>query len=145
MVVTAIAAWVAGRVARRQAEAARRIEREVIFNEKILANMPSGIALIDPESRHFLQANQSFVEMARRFGELPEGRDIYEAIYDEVKIAPGEAIERVLAFGAPYQFVEDAFTDRDGLTRFVNVNLLRLQTSGQTVQGVLYLVEAKTR
>ena len=145
IVVTAVAAWLAGRVARRQAEATRRIEREVIFNEKILANMPSGIALIDPESRHFLQANQAFVEMAKRFGELPEGRDIYEAIYDEVKIAPGEAIERVLAFGAPYQLVEHAFVDRDGMTRFVNVNLLRLQTSEQTIQGVLYLVEDKTR
>ena len=145
IVVTALAAWLAGRVARRQAEASRRIEREVIFNEKILANMPSGIALVDPESRHFLQANQAFVDMARRFGELPEGRDIYEAIYDEVKIAPGEAIERVLAFGAPYQLVEHAFVDRDGMTRFVNVNLLRLQTSEQRIQGVLYLVEDKTR
>src|SRR6266404_923868 len=145
IVVTAIAAWLAGRVARRQAEASRRIEREVIFNEKILANMPSGIALIDPESRHFLQANQAFIDMAKRFGDLPEGRDIYEAIYDEVKIAPGEAIERVLAFGAPYQLVEHAFVDRDGRTRFVNVNLLRLQTSEETVQGVLYLVEDKTR
>jgi signal transduction histidine kinase/CheY-like chemotaxis protein len=145
IVVTAVAAWLAGRVARRQAEASRRIEREVIFNEKILANMPSGIALVDPESRHFLQANQTFVEMAKRFGKLPEGRDIYEATFDEVKIVPGEAIERVLAFGAPYQLVEHAFTDRDGLARFVNVNLLRLQTSEQTVQGVLYLVEDKTR
>jgi signal transduction histidine kinase/ActR/RegA family two-component response regulator len=145
IVVTALAAWLAGRVARRQAEAARQIEREVIFNEKILANMPSGIALMDPDSRHFLQANQAFTDMAKRFGELPEGRDIYEAIYDEVKIAPGEAIERVLAFGAPYQLVEHAFVDRDGMTRFVNVNLLRLQTSEQTIQGVLYLVEDKTR
>ena len=145
IVVTAVAAWLAGRVARRQAEAARRIEREVIFNEKILANMPSGIALIDPESRHFLQANQAFIDMAKRFGELPEGRDIYDAGYDEVKIAPGEAIERVLAFGAPYQLVEHAFVDRDGMARFVNVNLLRLQTSEQTIQGVLYLVEDKTR
>ena len=145
IVVTALAAWLAGRVARRQAEAARRIEREVIFNEKILANMPSGIALVDPESRHFLQANQAFVDMARRFGELPEGRDIYDAVYEEVKIAPAEAIERVLAFGAPYQLVEHAFMDRDGMRRFVNVNLLRLQTSEQTVQGVLYLVEDKTR
>ncbi|HSV62642.1 MAG TPA: ATP-binding protein [Chthoniobacterales bacterium] len=145
IVVTAVAAWLAGRVARRQAEASRRIEREVIFNEKILANMPSGIALVDPESRHFIQANQAFVDMARRFGELPDGRDIYEAIYDEVKIAPGEAIERVLAFGAPYQLVEHAFVDRDGMTRFVNVNLLRLQTSEQTIQGVLYLMEDKTR
>jgi signal transduction histidine kinase/CheY-like chemotaxis protein len=143
--ITALGAWFAGKVARRQAEASRRIEREVIFNEKILANMPSGIALVDPESRHFLQANQAFIDMARRFGELPEGRDIYEAIYDEVKIAPGEAIERVLAFGAPYQLVEHAFVDREGMTRFVNVNLLRLQTSEETVQGVLYLVEDKTR
>jgi signal transduction histidine kinase/CheY-like chemotaxis protein len=145
IVVTALVAWFTGRAARRQAEAARRIEREVIFNEKILANMPSGIALIDPESRHFLQANQAFTDMAKRFGELPGGRDIYEATYDEVKIAPGEAIERVLAFGAPYQLVEHAFVDREGMTRFVNVNLLRLQTSEQTIQGVLYLVEDKTR
>jgi signal transduction histidine kinase/CheY-like chemotaxis protein len=145
IVVTAVAAWLAGKVARRQAEAARRIEREVIFNEKILANMPSGIALIDPESRHFLQANQAFSDMAKRFGELPEEKDIYETSYEEVKIAPGEAIERVLNFGAPYQLVEQPFTDREGMTRFVNVNLLRLQGSEQTIQGVLYLVEDKTR
>ena len=145
IVVTAVAAWLAGKVARRQAEAARRIEREVIFNEKILANMPSGIALVDPESHHFLQANQAFADMAKRFGELPEEKDIYETGYEDVKIAPAEAIERVLNFGAPYQLVEQPFTDREGMTRFVNVNLLRLQGSEQTIQGVLYLVEDKTR
>ncbi|PZR76150.1 MAG: hypothetical protein DLM73_03375 [Chthoniobacterales bacterium] len=145
IVVTAIAAWFAGKVARRQAEASRRIEREVIFNEKILANMPSGIALVDPESRHFLQANQAFSDMAKRFGQLPDTKDIYESGYEEVKIAPGDAIERVLAFGAPFQLVEQPFTDREGMTRFVNVNLLRLQGSEQTIQGVLYLVEDKTR
>ena len=145
IVLTALAAWLAGRFARRQAEAARRIEREVIFSEKILANMPSGIALIDPESRHFLQANQAFEEMAKRFGELPEDQEIFDASYDAVKIAPAEAIEKVLAFGTPFQIVEQPFTDRSGMTRFVNVNLLRLQTSEQTIQGVLYLVEDKTR
>ena len=145
IVLTALAAWLAGKFARRQAEAARRIEREVIFNEKILANMPSGIALIDPETRHFLQANQAFEEMAKRFGELPDEQDIFDASYDAVKIAPAEAIEKVLAFGTPFQIVEQPFTDRSGMTRFVNVNLLRLQTSEQTIQGVLYLVEDKTR
>jgi signal transduction histidine kinase/CheY-like chemotaxis protein len=143
--VTAAMAAYAARVARRQAEASRRIEREVIFNEKILANMPSGIALVDPESHHFLQANHAFADMAKRFGELPEEKDIYETGYEEVKIAPAEAIERVLNFGAPYQLVEQPFTDREGMTRFVNVNLLRLQGSEQTIQGVLYLVEDKTR
>jgi signal transduction histidine kinase len=145
LVLTFVTALLAGRFSRRQTEAARRIEREVIFNEKILANMPSGIALVDPESRHFLQANQAFSEMAKRFGDLPEERDIHAARYDEVKIAPLEAIERVLNFGVPFQLVEEPFIDREGMTRFVNVNLLRLQGAEQRIQGVLYLVEDKTR
>jgi signal transduction histidine kinase/ActR/RegA family two-component response regulator len=145
IVLTAVGAWFAGKFTRRQAEAAQRIEREVIFNEKILANMPSGIALVDPDSRHFLQANQAFSDMAKRFGGLPQEKDIHDASYDEVKIAPVAAIEKVLAFGAPFQLVEQPFTDQNGMTRFVNVNLLRLQGSEQTIQGVLYLVEDKTR
>ena len=145
IVLTLIGAWLAGKFTRRQAEAARRIEREVVFNEKILANMPTGIALVDPDSRHFLQANQAFSEMAKRFGGLAPEKDIYDASYDEVKIAPVNAIEKVLAFGAPFQLVEQPFTDQGGMTRFVNVNLLRLQGSKQTIQGVLYLVEDKTR
>jgi signal transduction histidine kinase/CheY-like chemotaxis protein len=142
---TAIAAWLFGQFYRRQTEAARRIEREIIFNEKILANMPSGIALVDPGSHNFLQANEAFAQMARRFGQLPEAKDIHEATYDEVKIAPPEAIEKVLAFGAPFQLIEQPFTDLTGMTRFVNINLLRLQGAQQTIQGVLYLVEDKTR
>lgn len=142
---TALAAWLFGKFYRRQTEAARRIEREITFNEKILANMPSGIALVDPGSRNFLTANDAFAQMARRFGKLPEGRDINEATYDEVKIAPKEAIEKVLTFGAPFQLIEHPFTDVSGATRYVNVNLLRLQGAQQTIQGVLYLVEDKTR
>ena len=53
LVLTAVGAWLAGKFYRRQTEAARRLEREVIFNEKILANMPSGIALVDPDSPQF--------------------------------------------------------------------------------------------
>src|SRR6202165_859747 len=83
--------------------------------------------------------------MARRFGGLRRVRDISEASYDEVKIAPPEAIERVLAFGTPFQLVEQPFKGEGGMTHFVNVNLLRLQGSQQTIQGVLYLVEDKTR
>jgi signal transduction histidine kinase/CheY-like chemotaxis protein len=142
---TALAAWLFGKFYRRQTEAARRIEREITFNEKILANMPSGIALVDPGTHNFLTANDAFARMARRFGQLPETRDINEATYDEVKIAPKEAIEKVLNFGAPFQLIEHPFTDVTGATRYVNVNLLRLQGAQQTIQGVLYLVEDKTR
>lgn len=145
IVLTAVFAWLGSKFYRRQMEAARRIEREVMFSEKILANVPSGIALIDPVSRRFLQANDAFAQMAHRFGHLPPGRDIDEATYEEVKIAPEEALEKVLAFGTPFQSVEQPFKDRSGMTHFVNINLLRLQGAQQTVQGVLYLVEDKTR
>ena len=145
ILLTAVGAWLAGKFTRRQVEAQRRIEREVIFNEKILANMPSGIALVDPHSRNFLQANDAFERMAKQFGGLPDTKDVYDASYDEVQIAPADAIEKVLAFGAPFQLVEQPFTDLGGLTHFVNVNLLRLQGAEQRIQGVLYLVEDKTR
>jgi signal transduction histidine kinase/CheY-like chemotaxis protein len=145
MGLTAVFAWLGGIFYRRQTEAARRIEREVVFNEKILANMPIGIAFIDPASKKFLQANEAFAQMAERFGGLPPGRDMNEVTYDEVKIAPADAIERVLAFGTPFQLTEQPFKDGGGMTHFVNVSLLRLQGSHQTIQGVLYLAEEKTR
>jgi len=138
-------AWIGGKLYRRQTESARRLEREVIFNEKILANMPSGIAFVDPNSRRFLQANEAFAKMARRLGNFPAGHDITQATYNEVSLAPAGAIERVLSFGTPFQSIEQPLKDAKGTTHFVNINLLRLQGSKQTVQGVLYLVEDKTR
>src|SRR5438067_1429764 len=145
LVGTAVGAWGASKLYRRQIEATRRIEREVVFNEKILANVPSGIALVDPVSRRFLQANEAFAQMAQRFGDSSPGRDIIEATYGDVKIAPPEAIEKVLSFGTPFQLVEQPFKDKTGVTHFVNISLLRLQGSQQTIQGVLYLLEDKTR
>ncbi len=140
-----IFAWFGGKFYQRQSEAARRIEREVIFNEKILANMPIGIAFVDPGSRKFLQANEAFTQMAQRFGGLPARREVIGSTNDQVKIAPPDAIERVLSFGTPFQLIEQPFQDEGGMTHFVNVTLLRLQAADQTIQGVLYFVEDKTR
>jgi signal transduction histidine kinase/CheY-like chemotaxis protein len=145
MLLTAMFAWLGGIFYRRQTEAARRIEREVIFNEKILANMPVGIAFVDPISRKFSQANEAFTQMAQRFGALPSRREITDATYNDVKIAPADAIERVLSFGTPFQLIEQPFQDEGGNSHFVNVTLLRLQGADQTIQGVLYFVEDKTR
>ena len=138
-------AWFGGRFYRRQTEAARRIEREIIFNEKILANMPVGIAFVDPADQRFLQANEAFSQMAQRLGGLPPRGDVIGASYADVKIAPPDAIDRVLSFGTPFQLIEQPFQDEGGMTHFVNVTLLRLQAADQTIQGVLYLVEDKTR
>ena len=145
IVLTAVFAWMGSAYYQRQLEAKQRLEREVIFNEKMLANMPSGIAFIDPASRRFLHANHAFAQMAERFGDMPAGHDITETTYDDVKIAPPGAIERVLTFGTPFQLIEHPLKDKTGMTHFLNINLLRLQGWQETIQGVLYLVEDKTR
>ena len=145
LLATAAAAWLAGKLYKRHAESARRLEREVTFNEKILANMPSGIAFVDPATRRFVQANEAFAQMAKRFGGFPARREIADASYAEVRIAPAEAIEGVLQFGTPFQLIEHPFTDAGGMTHYVNITLLRLQGSHSTVQGVLYLVDDRTR
>src|SRR6266581_4299362 len=145
VVLTAVFAWLGSGFYQRQIESTQRVEREVIFNEKILANMPSGIAFVDPRSRRFLQANDAFAHMAQRFGDLPQSDDITEATYDDVKIAPAGAIEKVLSFGTPFQLIEHPLKDKTGMTHFLDINLLRLQGSHDTTQGVLYLVEDKTR
>src|SRR5439155_9379046 len=138
VVLTAVFTWLGTRFYQRQIESTRRIEREVVFNEKILANMPSGIAFIDPKSRRFLQANDAFARMAQRFGDIPAGQDVTEATFDDVKIAPSEAIERVLSFGTPFQLVEQPLKDKTGMTHCLDINLVRLQGSHETTQGVLY-------
>ncbi|PYJ17714.1 MAG: hypothetical protein DME94_02930 [Verrucomicrobia bacterium] len=143
--LTAVFAWLGNRFNQRQIESTQRLEREVIFNEKMLANMPSGIAFVDPTSRRFLHVNDAFARMAERFGDVPAGRDIMEIPCDDVKIAPQGAIERVLTFGTPFHLTEYPLKDKTGVTHFLNINLLRLQGAQETVQGVLYLVEDKTR
>jgi signal transduction histidine kinase len=143
--LTAVFAWLGSRFYQRQMESKQRLEREVIFNEKMLANMPSGIAFVDPTSRRFLHANDAFARMAERFGDVPADRDITEITCDDVKIAPSGAIERVLTFGTPFHLTEHPLKDKTGVTHFLDVNLLRLQGAHETIQGVLYLVEDKTR
>src|SRR2546430_14011822 len=115
---TLVAAILAGKFYRRQAGAARRVERGVSFNQKILANMPVGIALVDPDTRRFLHVNDAFAQMALQIGQLPGGTDIGTATYDQIKIVPPTVIENVLATGRPYQLIEEPFRDRAGATRF---------------------------
>src|SRR6476619_6049237 len=145
VVLTGVFAWLGSRFYQRQLDSKLQLEREVVFNEKMLANMPGGIALVDPVSRRFLHANDAFARMAERFGQVPAGRDITEITCDEVKIAPPGAVERVLNFGTPFQLIEHPLKDSSSATHFLDINLLRLQGAKETVQGVLYLVEDKTR
>src|SRR5437667_4657960 len=128
VVLTAVFAWLGSRFYQRQMESKQRLEREVIFNEKMLANMPSGIAFVDPTSRRFLHANDAFARMAERFGDLPaSGRDITEITYDDVKIAPPGAIERVLTFGTPFLASQIRCNITIGTTPVMAVNFFGLQ------------------
>ena len=129
---------------RRQLLSSLRVERAQIFNEKILANMPVGIALVDPDGEHFLHANESFVEIAASLGGLERGADMTRTRFSQVNIASREALARVLGFGVPFQSIEQRIPTSNGQTRYLTTNLLRLQDSYQRVLGVLCLVEDST-
>src|SRR5437764_14225214 len=101
----------------------------------MLANMPSGIAFIDPASRRFLHANYAFAHMAERFGDVPAGRDVTETTYEDVKIAPPGAVERVLTFGTPLQLSDHPLHDKTGMSYLLIVNLLQLQGREEPIQA----------
>ena len=130
---------------RRQLLSSLRVEREQIFNEKILANMPVGIALVDPAGERFLHANSTF------HGDRPFARrtcrartEITQATFAQVAVASREALARVLHFGVPFQAIEQRTPTANGQTRYLTTNLLRLQDSQQRTLGVLCLVEDST-
>src|SRR5437868_10575127 len=107
--------------------------------------MTREIAFVDHATRLFLHSNDALARMAEHFRDLAAGRDITEITCNDVKIAPQGAIERVLTFGTPFQLTEHPLKDKTGVTHFLDINLLRLQAAQETIQGVLYLVEDKTR
>ena len=74
--LTAIGAGFAGKFTRRQTEAARRIEREVIFNEKILANMPTRHRPGRSRLAAFSSGQPSLQRNGKTFRVLARGKDI---------------------------------------------------------------------
>lgn len=144
VVGTAMAAHLLSSFYRRQLQSSLRIEREQIFNEKILANMPIGIALVDPGDERLLKVNGAFAEIVRSLGRMPRELEVAEATFTQLSIASREALARVLHFGVPFQAIEQRTLTAGGQTRYLTINLLRLQDSHQRTLGVLCLVEDST-
>jgi signal transduction histidine kinase len=144
VVGTAITAYVLSRFYRHQLQNSLSLEQGQIFNEKILANMPVGIALIDPSGENFLTVNEAFIEIVRALGSLPGDEDLSRAPFSRVAIASPEALARVLHFGVPYQAIDQRTPTAAGPVRYLTTNLLRLQDSHQRTLGVLCLVEDST-
>jgi len=142
---TAFAARYVGTMYRRQLLASDRIEREMMFNEKVLANMPIGIALIDPDTRQIVQANERFIQLGRQLGRFENLADISDIAFQDIGLANDEVLERVLHYGTAFQALEEKLSDRQGRPLFVTLNLLRLQDANHRPQGVLFLVEDVTR
>ena len=141
---TALAAFLLTGFYRRQLLSSLRVEQAQLFNEKILANMPLGIALIDPETERFTHVNGLFVDLATALAGLPRQSGVAQVPFDKVGLASREALARVLHFGVPFQAVEQRTTFADNQTRYLTTNLLRLQDSQQRTLGVLCLVEDTT-
>jgi len=141
---TTIAAALVSRLYRNQLLADERISRATLFNEKILANMPIGIALIDPVSRDILQHNQSWLDMMREFGGLPASHDVSRMRLPDVRLEIEELFVQVTASGIPIQARDLEAVSTTGRTHFLTVNLLRIQDAYQKVQGILFLVSDNT-
>ena len=142
---TAFAARYVGKMYRRQLLASDRIEREMMFNEKVLANMPIGIALIDPSNRQIVQANERFIQLARQMGRFDNLSDISDIAFADIGLADNDVLERVIHYGTAFQSLEEKVIDHDGRTLYLTLNLLRLQDASHRTQGVLFLVEDVSR
>ena len=144
VVGTLFAALLLSRFYRRQLLSSLRVQREQIFNEKILANMPWASPWWTRRGGRFLQANHSFSEIVRSLGGQPREWDITKATFAEAAVASREALARVLHFGVPFQAIEQRTPTASGQVRYLTTNLLRLQDNAQSTMGVLCLVEDST-
>lgn len=140
---SALAAWLMSRFYRQGLVANERIARETFFKETILANMPIGIALVDPATKQFLQTNGKFIEMAREFGGAPAERAI-ESLADVRLIGIEEVFEKVASSGVPFEARELRVTAPGGGVHFLTVNLLRLQDAERRTHGILFLLADQT-
>jgi len=141
---TALAAWFMSGLYRRQIEADDRLARETFINQSILEKMPVGVALLDPATQRFLQANDTCVALARHFGGLPPERDLSATPLPALRFGLEEIFQRVRESGVPFQARDQPATSETGVTHFLNINLLRLQDAAQTTQGILLLIEDNT-
>ncbi|MDP9292247.1 MAG: ATP-binding protein [Verrucomicrobiota bacterium] len=144
IVLTAVVAYVMSRLYGRQIEADAHMARERLFQERILANMPLGIALIDPQTKRFLHTNQSFISLAKRFAGLAADGDMTKVRFNDVHFGIEKEFGRVVEFGVPFEAREQPVSAGNGDPHFFTINLLRLQDVHQTTQGILLLVEDNT-
>ncbi len=143
IVGTGVAAWLVSGLYRKQIAADERIAWQTFFSEKILANMPVGIALAEPGSGRLLQVNEAFRDMAVNLGGAP-GKDVDHLRVQDVKFGIEQAFDEVANTGRPFVAREQQIAARDGRTHFLSLNVLRLQDAEERFQGVLLLIEDNT-
>jgi signal transduction histidine kinase len=142
--LTAVFAWLGSRFYQRQMESSNGLERMVLQRKEDAGEHARRNRFVDPTLAAFFTPTMPLGAWQNASGPA-SGRDVTEITYDDVKIAPSGAIDRVLTFGTPFHLTEHPLKDETGVTHFLDINLLRLQGAQETIQGVLYLVEDKTR
>lgn len=141
---TAFVAWIVAKLYRKQLEFSQGIERASLLNEKILANIPVGIAQIDPSRRTIVQANQKFLDMLNACGLSRDSRGVPGTAIDKLPFVSKDIFDRVLATGEVYSAREQRIVDPEDSPHYHKVNLLRLSDSAKRTQGLLLIVEDQT-
>lgn len=141
---TAFAAWIVSKLYKRQLENTQGVERAMLLNEKILENIPVGIAQIHPTRKTILQTNQKFAEIATDCEILEEGQSPEGMLIERFPFVTLAAFDRLLKTGESFSASEARYVSPDGRQHFHAVNLLRLRDSTGETQGILLIVEDQT-
>ena len=140
----ALAAYGLAALYRRQLNLSLLAQREQVFSENILANLPVGIALVDAFTGRFQQANESFNVILRSLGMIREGETAVGEEFAASPLATPRTLGRVLKGGVPFRAVEERREPGTNRRRYLNLHLLRLQDASSRVLGILCLVEDAT-
>lgn len=142
IVGTAIIALLVSRLYGYQLAADERIQREMLFSEKMLATMPLGIGVFDPVTTGLLKSNESFIEMLKEFAGLTKSPEAIR--FSDLTFAAREIFDKTVAHVAAFQAREIKVTSRDGRTHFIAFNMFPIQAPGGGTQGLLCLMEDTT-
>ena len=140
----ALAAYGLAALYRRQLNLSLLAQREQVFSENILANLPVGIALVDAFTGRFQQANESFNVILRSLGMIRQGETAVGEEFAASPLASPRTLGRVLKGGVPFRAVEERREPGTNRLRYLNLHLLRLQDASSRVLGILCLVEDAT-
>lgn len=130
---TAVVAVGISRIYARQLAADERVQREMLFSEKVLSSMPIGVGVFDPQDRRMLKMNEHLSEMVKKFGACQSSGPGF----DELGFTSPEMFDKTVRHNWPFVASEIEVEDREGEENFLSLTVFPIQGPRDRLQGVL--------